>query len=489
MRCLQTLSVLGALFLTTVNAVSLPAGVPRDISEFRDKHPYTPPKHEHRKIVQIRASRYNADDVSDEFRRGIPKANGGGTLHLSKGKTYVIGKALDLTGLEDIHIHLEGEIRFTDDVEYWQENAWYHPFQKSIMFWKWGGKDIKSTAMVSLKAKGNGGGMSSSLELVRKCISTIEQIMRTSLRIRSILNPDNKYYRPILFYAEETTNLDVSGIHLKDSPCWNNFIVSSKNVKYTDVVATALSNNGSIIPKNTDFMNTMNTSTVRTERTWVNIDDDCFSPKPNSSDLYVNTMYCNGTHGQSMGSLGQYKGEVSNVYNVHIENVWMMNGDYSAARIKDVTNDLCSTDIRNFWVARMDYGIFLDSCYFNISAEECNSHPSGMQITNIHFENFTGYTSGVYGNAVARLSCSAAEDAICANITVKDFNVKTPCGGDPVVICDGMHGDIGVDCVPYDCDEAKAALNAKCKTPMAAIDTDPWGSRLIEKRKGAFHPQ
>ena len=32
---------------------------------------------------------------------------------------------------------------------------------------------------------------------------------------------------------------------------------------------------------------------------------------------------------QSMGSLGQYKGEVSNVHDVHIENVWMMNGDVS----------------------------------------------------------------------------------------------------------------------------------------------------------------
>jgi hypothetical protein len=30
-----------------------------------------------------------------------------------------------------------------------------------------------------------------------------------------------------------------------------------------------------------------------------------------------------------MGSLGQYKGEVSNVHDVHIENVWMMNGDVS----------------------------------------------------------------------------------------------------------------------------------------------------------------
>jgi hypothetical protein len=111
MRCLQTLSVIGALILATVDAVTLPAGVPRDISEFRDKHPYTPPKHEHRKIVQIRASKNDADDVSDEFKKGVRKANGGGTLHLAKGKTYVIGKALDLTGLEDIHVHLEGEIR------------------------------------------------------------------------------------------------------------------------------------------------------------------------------------------------------------------------------------------------------------------------------------------------------------------------------------------------------------------------------------------
>ncbi|KAG9501981.1 hypothetical protein J7337_007689 [Fusarium musae] len=255
---------------------------------------------------------------------GVRKANGGGTLHLAKGKTYVIGKALDLTGLEDIHIHLEGEIKFPDDVEYWQENAWYHPFQKSIMFWKWGGKDIKIYDNGVIEGQGsvnlvrpyekklmpldNGGGMSSNLELAPY--------------IYSILNPNNKYYRPILFFAENTTNLDVSGIHLKDSPCWNNFIVSSKNIKYTDVVATALLNNGIIIPKNIDFMNTMNTSTVRIERTWVNIDDDCFSPKPNSSDLY------------SIGSLGQYRGEVSNVYDVHIENVWMMNGDYSAARIK-----------------------------------------------------------------------------------------------------------------------------------------------------------
>ncbi|EWG54035.1 hypothetical protein FVEG_12338 [Fusarium verticillioides 7600] len=431
MRGSQTIFVLGAPLLTTVNAESLPAGVARDISEFRDKHPYAPPKHKHREIVRIRASKNDTDDVSDEFKMGVRKANGGGTLHLTKGKTYIIGKALDLTGLEDIHIHLEGEIRFTDDVEYWQENALYHPFQKSIMFGSGEEKTLKFTAMV------------------QRWWNEFES------GTGSILIPNNKYYRPILFYAENTTNLDVSGIHSK-----------------TRLAGTT----SSIIPKNTDFMNTMNTSTFRIERTWVNIDDVCFSPKPNSSDLYVNTMYCNGTHGQSMGSLGQYRGEVSNVYDVHIENVWMMNGDYSAARIKVWAGEETGTGFvnnvtfKNFWVARMDYGIFLDSCYFNISSEECNAHPSDMKSHQHKFRELYW-------------------DAVCANITVKDFDVRTPCGKEPVIICDGMDGDIGVDCVPYDSDEAKAALKAKCTTPMAAIDTDPWGNGLIEKKKGAFHPQ
>lgn len=136
----------------------------------------------------------------------------------------------------------------------------------------------------------------------------------------------------------------------------------------------------------------------------------------------------------------------------------------------------------------MDYGIILDSCYFNKSTEECKMYPSGMQISDIRFENFTGYTSGIYGNAVARLSCSTSESAVCDNIVIKDFDVKTPCGGNPVIICDGVKGHLGVDCVSYDSPEAKAALAAKCKTPMAEIDLDPWGSGQVEKFDDAYHP-
>lgn len=122
-----------ALTLVTsalAGAVELPAGVPRSVDEFRQKHQYTPPsKRSHRKVFTIRASKNDHDDVSSEFYKGLKRANKGGTLHLTKGHTYVIGKPLDLTWLDNVHVHLDGEIKFTNDTGYWQKNSFTHPFQ------------------------------------------------------------------------------------------------------------------------------------------------------------------------------------------------------------------------------------------------------------------------------------------------------------------------------------------------------------------------
>lgn len=111
MRLAKTCSLIMAAATAAVHAVSLPPGVPRDLLEFRDKHPYTPPEHDCRPTWTIRASEDEDDDVSDDFKAAIIEANDGGTLYLPKGNTYVIGKVLDLTGLNDIHVRLDGEIR------------------------------------------------------------------------------------------------------------------------------------------------------------------------------------------------------------------------------------------------------------------------------------------------------------------------------------------------------------------------------------------
>ncbi|KAK7455400.1 glycosyl hydrolase family 28 [Colletotrichum acutatum] len=483
MRFSRSLALFGAVAgVVSSYGIELPAGVPRSLEEFRDKHPYTPPSQGcGRKTFTIRASRNATDDVSEELKKGLQEANNGGTLYLPKNQTFVIAKALDLTFLNDIHVRLEGEIKFTDDVKYWQTNAFTHPFQKSIMFWKWGGKDIKIYGDGVINGQGSPT-LVERVQLWHRIDSGMSSRWSASMNDKQLTaqNPDNKYLRPILFYVENTTNLEVEGIHMKDSPCWTNFVVGSSNIEYRDVIATAITNNGSIIPKNTDFFDSLDVQDVKIERVWVNIDDDCFSPKSNNTNLYVNTMYCNGTHGQSIGSLGQYAGEMSYVKDVHIENVWMLNGDYSGARIKTWAGPnvgygfVDNITYKNFWVARMDYGVILDSCYFNINETTCEQYPSGMNVSNVLFENFSGYTSGIYGNAVAKLTCSTNPDAVCHNIKFKNFNVTSPCGGEPVIICDGVDGGIDTPCVSIDSDEAKAALAAKCQTPLAPINEKPW---------------
>lgn len=64
-----------------------------------------------RKKVTIRASKDDKDDISDDFLSAIKKANKGGMVHLKKGHSYVIGKKLDLTFLDDIYVKIDGELK------------------------------------------------------------------------------------------------------------------------------------------------------------------------------------------------------------------------------------------------------------------------------------------------------------------------------------------------------------------------------------------
>lgn len=183
-----------------------------------------------------------------------------------------------------------------------------------------------------------------------------------------------------------------------------------------------------------------------------------------------------GTHGQSMGSIGQYSGEKSFIQDVVIENVWMLNGQHGA-RLKTWAGEdvgygfINNVTFRNFWNGNNEYTAFLDSCYFNIDSEECATYPSQVNITNVLFQNFTGYSSGEYGRAVAKLTCSTSPDAVCENIKFDNFNVESPCGT-AVILCDGI-SDIGVDCVSATSDEGKAALADTCSVPLARASPFP----------------
>ncbi|KAF3186727.1 hypothetical protein TWF106_011269 [Orbilia oligospora] len=402
------------------------------VNRGKDKHwvKYTRPHFSHRKKVYIRASQNETDDVSAEFLQGLKDANNGGTLVLERETTYVIGKKLDLTFLNNVHVELLGEILFTNNITYWQNNYFYHPFQKSITFWKWGGKDILIYGNGILN--GNG------------------QAWYDGFAGLEILDPSNTYYRPILFYAENATNLRIEGIEFRNSPCWTNFVVTSKNVEYDNVIIDNQSKNKNL-PKNTDGFDSLNLDGISFTNSYVNIGDDCFSPKPNTSNIFVKNLWCNGTHGISMGSIGQYAGVKDYIENVHVEDIIMLNAQ-CGARLKAWAGRsagygyIRNVTFKNFYNYNTDQPIVLDQCYFNINATECAGYPSRVDISNINFLNFTGSSSGKKGKVVVDLKCSPG--AVCEKIHLENIETTSPKGSPPLAVCQNIVGDVGIPCTP-----------------------------------------
>ncbi|OJJ53329.1 hypothetical protein ASPSYDRAFT_525516 [Aspergillus sydowii CBS 593.65] len=387
------------------------------------------PKHHDRRTVTIRPSHNDTDDISADFLWGIRRANHGGRLLLKKGEKYVIGRKLDLTFLDNIEVQLDGELKFTDDIPYWQENYFWYDFQKSITFWRWGGRDVSIFGSGTLN--GNG------------------QRWYNGFAGQSILDPDNEYYRPILFVAENITRLSVEGITQLNSPCWTNFFVNSEDVSFDNVYINAFSTNASAEPKNTDGFDSFNVNGLSVTNTRIDVGDDCFSPKPNTSNIFVQNLWCNNTHGVSMGSIGQYPGVLDIIEHAYIENVTLLNGE-NGARLKAWAGEgvgygrINNITYKNIHIENTDYPILLDQCYFNIPSDECASYPSHVNVTNIVFENVSGTSSGAEGDVVAELICSP--NAVCEGIELKNIDLATPEGEEGVVVCEGVTGGVGVEC-------------------------------------------
>ncbi|ETS78650.1 hypothetical protein PFICI_08503 [Pestalotiopsis fici W106-1] len=399
-----------AIATFTPKPLVYPPGGPSNMAEFREMYPYESyPIPLNRTVVTIRPSVDDQDDISQEFLEGLKKANFGGTVYLPAGYTYVIAQRLDLTFLEDVEVKLDGVLQFTNDIEFWQkpENLWQYPFQGSVSWWKWGGKNVKLYGQGTIDGQG--------------------QIWWDELNGQTY----DEFPRPILFYATNLSNFRMEGILLKDSPDWTQLYVYSNNIEIENVLCDATSNNDSIHPSNTDFFDSINVDGVHVKNVWSNEGDvpDCFSPKTNSTNLHVDTMYCNGTHGQSMGSIGQYEGEVSIIENVLIENVWLFNGA-NGPRMKSWAGPqigrgyINNVTYRNIWLANSDMGAQIDSCYFGINATECAQYPSQVNVTNILMHNVTGTLNGRYGREVAIFTCSTNPSAQCTNITLVDWEVE-----------------------------------------------------------------
>ncbi|TDL18018.1 glycoside hydrolase family 28 protein [Rickenella mellea] len=320
---------------------------------------------------------------------------------IDKDTTLNISTRLNMTGLNDRRIKLKGTIKFNPDIAYWAGNGFSFPFQTQITFWIFGGNNIRI----------DGGGT----------IDGSGQAWYDAFAANSSL------LRPITLTVFQAQNVVIEDITMLNSPEWFNFVNEGKHVSYNNIRISATTSSVNRIA-NTDGWDVYRSDDVSITNSNINNGDDCVSFKPNATNIIVNNLVCNGSHGISVGSLGQFPGVFDIVENVTASNIRISNAQ-NGARIKAWAGPNVGSGIvknivfEHFIESNNDNPVIIDQCYMT-NATACAQFPSNTFIQNVVFNDISGTSSGSTKSVVASLKCSP--DGRCEDVTVSNFNLTPP---------------------------------------------------------------
>ncbi|RAL67879.1 hypothetical protein DID88_008604 [Monilinia fructigena] len=389
----------------------------RPVLTYSPKTPNRSPSPAARTKTCVVKSAGNGKDDSPAILTALKACNNGGHVVFSKGVTYSVGTAMDWTFLKHIDIDIQGEILFSDDTDYWQANSFRFGFQNATSFFKLGGEDVFIYGGGTLNGNGQVW-----YDLYAKDIYSL---------------------RPVLVGIDGLKDSILTDLVLRYSPQYYNFIANSTNVVFNNINIAGGSSNKNPA-KNTDGWDTYRSDSIVIQNSIIDNGDDCVSFKPNSTNILVQNIACNGSHGISVGSLGQYPGEYDIVENVY---VWpnaasALSGDLQGGggdgRVKNITYD-------TMYVKNVDYAIEINQCYGQKNKTLCLEFPSPLTITDIVFKNFKGTTSKSKSPRIGLFSCSST--TVCNNIVATDIDVLSPAGKDEADCLNVDQSALDVTCV------------------------------------------
>ncbi|KAK2040889.1 exopolygalacturonase [Colletotrichum somersetense] len=385
--------------------------------------PHSPPRDEGR-YCYVKPSCTEGHDDAPKILRAFTECNGGGTVVLDK--RYFVGSPLDLTFLEHIDVVITGEIHFAADPYYWAEHSFKFAFQNQSVFWKLGGKDVN---------------IYGDLDNDWSVIDGHGQVYWEEIQTNKSL------LRPMLFSFEGVQGATMSHLRMRNPPNWFNLIANSTDVIISDMDLRAIAVNDVEIA-NSDGWDTYRSDRVVIQNSHIINTDDCVSFKPNSTNIVVQNLDCTGSHGMSVGSLGQYKGETDIVENVCVYNttmahasdaarikVWpgietafqtLLNGGGGLGRVRNVTYDT----FRNI---NNDRAITITQCYGQKNQTLCEEFPANLTISDITLKNMYGTTSEKFDPQAGTLVCSDPDR--CSNIRAENVTVTVPSGKPPTWEC------------------------------------------------------
>ncbi|KAL3417491.1 polygalacturonase [Phlyctema vagabunda] len=422
-----------AFLISTVSGAAVQETFLQTIRSPRPFHAQESPKRNWTCIVDS----YNdgKSDDSESILAAIDACDNGGHVIFPKELSYTIGKPLNLSALSHIDVDIQGKITFAADLDFWQENSFDLQYQNSTSFFLLGGQDVNVYGGGVIDGNGQPW-----WDLYAK---------KKSIR------------RPVLFATVGLKQGTISDIRMINSPFWHNVVINSTNVIFTDIALFSTSNNGNF-EKNTDGWDTYRSDWITIQNSTVTNGDDCVSFKPNSTNILVQNMQCNGTHGISVGSLGQYPARVDYVENIYVHNISMYNSS-EGARIKVWPSSFSEKSaslsggggrglVRNItydtmFLDNVDYGLTITQCYGQDDEEECFKHPSQLNITDVTFRNIRGRTNRVFSPIVAHLVCSSI--GTCSGISAENVDIRTVNGSNLVTCRNIDTANLDLNCVEW----------------------------------------
>ncbi|KAG6372109.1 glycoside hydrolase family 28 protein [Boletus reticuloceps] len=378
------------------------------------------------KVIPIGGGQDDGPNIIDAF----DTCKSGGTIVLDK--YYVVNTVLVITGLQDVSIELSGVVQYTPNIAYWSPNSYYLEFQNATTFWFLSGNNIHLYGGGTLDANGQVW-----WDYPNKTVGTAG-------------GSSTLFARPVPLTVGNASNVLIEDLTQIGSPFWNNFVYQSTNVTYRwmNISSTSYSSNPAA---NSDGWDIYRSSYITIEDSTIHNDDDCVAFKPNTTNTVIRNLYCNGSHGISVGSLGQYAGETDIVANIYVKNI-SMNNAQNGARIKVFggspypnstagggTGYVQNVTFEDFYVNNVDNPIYLTQCY-DTAANVCAEYPSVLNISDIHYINVTGMSSGNSGNVVVELECSPE----CYDITATGINLTSP-DGPGVYYCENVANEMALD--------------------------------------------
>ncbi|PSN64886.1 extracellular exo-polygalacturonase-like protein [Corynespora cassiicola Philippines] len=365
-----------------------------------------------RKTCVVKASGSNETDDAPAIRSAFLECGKRGKV-VFEPVTYYVNSVLNVTGLDDVDIDIQGTLLWSTDIPFWLNTSLPVGYQNQSTAFILGGNNVRVDGHGVGTLDGNGDYWYE--------------------WIRQQPNTSNYPGRPHQITFNGLKNSVVKGVNFLRSQMWTMSIIHSDNNVFQDILVNNTGNR--VQSSNTDGADTIFSSNIVFKNWTVYNGDDSISFKANSTNILLQDSRFYGGLGIAIGSIGQLRDVFETVENIRAENVFFSD-TLHAFYVKTWTDDQNGYPpnggggglgfaedmvLKNLTIEAMRGSAFaISQCTRFIGAPgQGNCTNSEFQVRDVEIDGMRGTTRS---SRVTSLQCSAV--APCTDIRLKNIDLK-----------------------------------------------------------------